>query len=114
MIKPFHVIYLIFLCTILNCADSGPIDVPQNLSATQGKYSDHIHIKWDSVSGATVYALFRRDEFSEEKDEVYFGDRVFYDDYNISVDEIFNYSVRAGGGDEKSKYSAEVEGYAEQ
>ena len=69
--------------------------IAQNLSATDGNYSDKITISWDSVTGASLYIVYRADS-STNVSVVYDSTAsTSYEDTDVTSDYLYTYYVKA-------------------
>jgi len=74
-----------------------PPSAPQNLSASQGEFTDKIKVAWDKESTADGYTLFRADinDFSSAT-EIQTGILTnFYDDSSVTIAQDYYYWVSA-------------------
>ncbi|QBG47147.1 hypothetical protein EGM51_06950 [Verrucomicrobia bacterium S94] len=78
-----------------------PLEIPVDVSATDGDYEDHTVITWDLIPEATYYYLYRGTT-SNELSAAYIGNTVtnIYNDIGGAVDQLYYYWVRPynGGG----------------
>ncbi len=76
--------------------DCDPLGSPANIDASSGTYADHVSVSWDSVGGASSYALYRStsDSFNEA---TLLGDNVAspLDDTSAECGQTYHYWVTA-------------------
>ncbi|MCD6282019.1 hypothetical protein J7J84_00215 [bacterium] len=72
-----------------------------SVTASDGAFSDHVHISWTSVKGAQGYILLRGDAPEETPVELgQFGaGTLAYDDYDCVLEQVYYYWVQALGED---------------
>ncbi|MFN3604162.1 MAG: C1 family peptidase [Leptonema sp. (in: bacteria)] len=68
---------------------------PGNITATKGTYSDKIMITWNSVSGATVYAILRLAPNGSEFTILGYAYNNFYEDKAVTPNTSYKYAVIA-------------------
>ncbi|MCK4778260.1 MAG: hypothetical protein KAS39_07745, partial [Actinomycetia bacterium] len=93
-------IFIIIILTLilLNCARS--IKPPDNVSATDGTYTNKVEISWDSVSGADEYYIYRctipatAETADNYYDELGHTDNTDYNDSTGSRGKKYYYRVR--------------------
>ena len=82
-----------------------PPSAPENISASQGKFTDKIQIIWDEVSTAVGYSLFRADtnDFSSATELQAGITTNIYNDFTVTIAQDYYYWVSAsnavGSGD---------------
>ena len=81
------------LSVALTNATSATSVIAQNVSATDGTYSDRIVITWDAVAGATGYFISVEDDNGGTG--AYIATSNTYTDYIVSSDYLYSYSVQA-------------------
>ena len=83
---------------------------PQNVSASQGAYSDRVQVSWNAVSGVTSYKVYRATSESGEKTLLGSGSSP-YPDYSAEAGTHYYYFVTAVNSDGESGFSAPAEGW---
>ncbi len=83
---------------------------PQNVSASQGAYSDRVEVSWNAVSGATSHKVYRAMSESGEKTLLGSGSSP-YRDYDAVAGTHYYYFVTAVNSDGESDFSAPAEGW---
>lgn len=96
--------------------DSGNVDAPTGVNATDGTYTDKVKISWNSVSGASYYKVYRATSESGTKTAItsWQSNRYYYD-YDVTPGTHYFYFVKAAtssSGDNASPYSDYDEGWA--
>lgn len=81
---------------------------PSGLKASSN-LKDKIELKWNPVKGASYYTVKRTHSKSKEKKE-FRTESSLYTDSDTAPGRIYHYSVSAGKGSEKTKYSENVTG----
>ncbi len=72
------------------------LETPSNVQASDGAYTDKIHVSWDPVWGATHYRVFRADSAGGEKyAQTGYQTNRFIDDRNVQQGETYYYYVSA-------------------
>ena len=71
------------------------------VTASDGAFSDHVHIEWTSIEGAVGYSVLRADAIDGAKAELASVDAAIlnYNDYDAVLEQIYYYWVRALGED---------------
>lgn len=69
---------------------------PVNLTASKGKFSDKISLKWEPVPGSVKYYIYRSQ--SEEGTSLEIGntESLFYDDLKAEAGNLYYYRIKAG------------------
>ncbi len=72
-----------------------------SVTASDGAYSNHVHVEWTSVEGAEGYILLRGDTMEETPVELdqFDAETLSYDDYSGTVGQTYYYWVQALGED---------------
>ncbi len=84
---------------------------PTGVSATDGTYSDHIRVTWNSASGATAYEVWRNDSNSSGS-ALKLGDYTSpFDDYGVTTGTTYYYWVKAKNSCGTSDFSLSDSGY---
>ena len=90
---------------------------PQNVSATDGLYTDQVRITWDSVPGASYYRVYRAASSGGTKTALgSWQTGTTYYDTTVTPGTTYYYFVTAAinsSGDRESIYSTSNTGYAE-
>jgi hypothetical protein len=85
---------------------------PTGVSATDGTYTDHIQVTWNSVSGATAYEVWRGQSNSSGS-ATNLGDKTSpFNDYDVTPGPTYYYWVKAKNSCGTSGWSASDSGYA--
>jgi len=98
--------------------DFGPLPapgVPGNIYATDGDFGDQVLVSWDAATGpVSLYEVFRDDTTCSGTplSSTGFFQNYFYDT-SVIPDVVYDYSVRARGGDGDSACSSFDSGYAD-
>lgn len=80
---------------------------PTNVDATNGTYTDHVHITWDAVEGTVSYRVYRgTDTYPQNATALgTWQSGTSYDDYSASTGTAYYYWVRATGLSTMSDWS---------
>ncbi|MFC1478942.1 kelch repeat-containing protein, partial [Candidatus Margulisiibacteriota bacterium] len=94
--------------------DSTPLSAPDDVSATDGTYSDKVRISWAAVSDAEKYYVYR----AYSTDSTYYSllsytTSTSYDDTSVTAGETYYYKVKAWNNSGYSEYSSADSGYAQ-
>ncbi|HDD25193.1 MAG TPA: hypothetical protein ENF52_07135, partial [Chloroflexi bacterium] len=89
-----------------------PPSVPQNVSASDGTYSNMVRVTWNAVSGATRYEVYRAVEKCGTYVKVGESTTTTYDDTNVDACRIYWYTARACNACGCSSDSVPDSGYA--
>jgi hypothetical protein len=84
---------------------------PSNVQASDGAYSDKVHVTWASSPGTTYYEVYRAPTLAETKSLVGSPSDSWYDDTTALVDTIYYYWVKACNEWGCSEYSAHDDGW---
>jgi hypothetical protein len=82
-----------------------------NLDASQGEFTDKVHLEWDGISGATVYILERNVVDRSFQDEIWTGEKTETDDSTAEQGVQYEYQVTAYGSSIETKKSKKAVGY---
>ena len=92
---------------------SGPPSAPSNVQASDGTYSNKVHITWNSVSGATRYEVYRASSSGGSYSQIASNvTGTSYDDTSVTAGQHYWYKVKACNGCGCSGYSSANEGWA--
>jgi hypothetical protein len=80
-------------------AFTGGVDAPENLEASDGTYTDGVHLSWSAVSGATQYKVYSTDSYSIDYAVPLTGwmSGTSYIDVSLDPGDYRNYWVQAAG-----------------
>lgn len=107
-----------FGCSALSEADSGyylapaPPLPPQNVQASDGTFSNRIHITWSASVGASYYELYRSDIPGADFLRIAQLSATSYDDQGIVLGRIYYYRVKACNSYGCSDFSEADAGFA--
>jgi|GEM_PF-825464 len=85
--------------------------VPTGVSATDGTYSDHIRVTWNSASGATGYEVWRSADSNSSLASKLGDSNSPFDDYGVTYGTYY-YWVKAKNSCGTSDFSSPDSGYA--
>lgn len=80
-------------CGILSCSTVPP--VPSGVTASDGGYTDRVHITWNQASGASYYVLYRSLTPTSGGSTLGSTQSTSYDDYSAVTSALYYYSVQA-------------------
>ncbi|MEZ5339180.1 MAG: PKD domain-containing protein [bacterium] len=86
--------------------------IAQNVSATDGDFTNKVRITWDSVSGATSYTILRADSENGSYSVLGTSNNEQYDDSTVTVDQIYWYKVRSESAPGAGGTSSADDGFA--
>lgn len=97
--------------------DSGwretPATAPENVTASDGTYSDKVVVEWDAAESGNEYMVYRAVGDSPNKSQVTgWQNETSYEDTDVTPDTFYHYWVRTRHLDSVSQYSEEDSGYA--
>ncbi|MDH5720001.1 MAG: fibronectin type III domain-containing protein [Spirochaetia bacterium] len=95
----------LMLLHLLNCSND-TLNAPENIKVSQD--GTPIKVEWDAVSGATAYAVSKKEANEAAFSTIYYADRLYYEDYNIISGYNYFYYVTAFSGDLESDPSETV------
>jgi len=84
---------------------------PSDVSASDGSYTDKVHLSWNSVSEATSYKVYRSLTYSGSKTLLGTVSGTSYDDTSGTADTTYYYWVKAVNNAGESDYSSYNTGY---
>ncbi|UCD28149.1 MAG: hypothetical protein JSV03_13795, partial [Planctomycetota bacterium] len=89
--------YMVDCPTDFSSSDAGWIDLstPGNMTASDGTFYAHVHIDWDSVTGATHYSLARSETPTGDPDGLGMLTTTSYDDETAVPGQTYYYWVQA-------------------
>jgi uncharacterized repeat protein (TIGR01451 family) len=88
-----------------------PPPPPTNVQASDGTYTDKIHITWNAFSGATSYEVYRAASSGGSKSKIGITSNTPYDDTSASVGTTYYYWLKAKNTYGTSGYSSSDTGY---
>jgi len=71
-------------------------EIPQNLSASDGAYPDHIRVSWNSISGVSSFSLWRNTVNDKNTASNIVSGVTYYYDYGVDPGQLYYYWVSAG------------------
>jgi hypothetical protein len=101
----------------LSTSDSGyrqgTIDPPDGVTASDGTFTDHVHVSWNSVASATRYAVYRNTSDSLEgiTNLAASTTGTQFDDTSAEPGRTYHYRVKAGTASSWSFFSDADTGY---
>lgn len=90
---------------------TGTLQAPENVSATDGDFTDKIHIAWNRSAGAASYEIYRAEDFSDAKTRVGTTTGTNFDDTTADCCIDYYYWVKAKKGSEESDFFYSDIGY---
>lgn len=100
---------------LIPVSQDGTLSVPSNVNASDGNYSDGVHVSWDAVSGATDYMLYRSDNAGSNGTAITgWSSSTTYTDASANNGIFYYYSVKAAqdaSGLNATDYSAMDDGW---
>jgi hypothetical protein len=82
---------------ILVMKGSKAVEIPQNLTATDGTYADRIRVNWSAISGAASYEVWRNTvDDAVTATHLASTASAYYDDYTAAPGQLYYYWVSAG------------------
>jgi fibronectin type 3 domain-containing protein len=90
---------------------TGTLQTPENVSATDGDFTDKIRITWDRSSGAASYDIYRAEDFSAPKTRLGSTTGTTFDDTTADCCIDYYYWVKAKKGGETSDFFYSDIGY---
>jgi predicted nucleotidyltransferase len=113
--------YFVKACNGNGCSDFSSHDtgyragtvpaIPTGVSATDGSYTDRVHISWNSVAGATYYEVYRSTSSEGTKTLLGSPSSSPYDDTSALVGTTYYYWVKACNDNGCSDFSSYDTGY---
>lgn len=95
------------LLALLGGGEPGVLEAPQNVTASNGSFTDRVTVAWDAVTGATYYQVYRCD--TEDGTYELISDNetlTTYDDTDPLVTDVnYYYKVKAFNGTTESEFS---------
>lgn len=86
---------------------------PTGVTASDGAFTDHVHVAWNASTGAAGYWVYRNTVSSPPAGQIAFTNLLTYDDFSAVSGQLYFYWVRAiAGGGAVSPYSTPDAGYA--
>ncbi|HHV06166.1 MAG TPA: hypothetical protein GXX60_06580 [Anaerolineaceae bacterium] len=104
-------------CSAISEGDSGfaaiPVpDIPNDVAASDGTFTDRVQINWTQVSGANHYQVFRADQQNATRNLIGTSSIGSFDDTNTIIEKIYWYWIKACQDDVCSDFSFEDSGFA--
>jgi fibronectin type 3 domain-containing protein len=88
---------------------TGTLQAPENVSATDGDFTDKIRITWDRSPGAASYEIYRAEDFGAPKTRLGATSGTTFDDSTADCCIDYYYWVKAGkGGDESDFFFSDI------
>ncbi len=102
------------LFSAYSAADSGYVlSRPTGIAASDGTYTNKVHVSWNAVLGATSYRVYR----STASDGTYYWQvtttAISWDDTNVSPNTNYYYKVQASNADATTGFSTYNRGYSQ-
>jgi fibronectin type 3 domain-containing protein len=95
------------LLALLGGGGEDTLDAPQNVTASNGSFTDRVTVSWDAVDGATYYQVYRCD--TEDGTYELISDNetaTTYDDTDTLItDQNYYFKVKAFNGSSESEFS---------
>lgn len=87
-------------CSDLSDADGGyrgtkVTGVPTNVQASDGTYTDKVHITWDAVTGAGYYEIWRSTDYAGTYTDIAQTSSTTYDDTTAAIGTTYWYKIKA-------------------
>ena len=102
-------------CSLYSAPDTGwqgAGTLPSGIQASDGTYSDKIRISWDAYSGASIYEVYRADDYNGTKVfQGYATDPWYNDTQNLTPGEDYWYWVKVCGPFLCGDYSSRDDGW---
>ncbi|RJP39791.1 MAG: hypothetical protein C4548_11200 [Desulfobacteraceae bacterium] len=90
---------------------TGTLQPPENVSATDGDFTDKIRITWDRSPGAASYEIYRAEDFADPKTRLGSTTNITFDDTTADCCIDYYYWVKAKKGSEASDFFYSDIGY---
>jgi len=90
---------------------TGTLQAPENVTATDGDFTDKIHITWDRSVGAAFYDIYRAEDFAAAKTRLGSTTGTTFDDTTADCCIDYYYWVKAKKGGEESDFFYSDIGY---
>ncbi|HHV06165.1 MAG TPA: peptidoglycan DD-metalloendopeptidase family protein [Anaerolineaceae bacterium] len=114
--------YFVKACSTTGCSeystgDSGfalipAPDIPTEVDASDGTYTDRVQITWSTVEWALNYQVFRANSSTGTKTQIGTSDSLSYSDLDIIHEVVYWYFIKACNDTGCSNYSVGDSGYA--
>lgn len=104
----------LYSVSVVHLEATAPPSAPTGLSATDGAYTDKVHLSWNIATGATRYEIYRNSTNSHTGETLLTDSQTSasYDDYSVIKDVPYYYWVKACNSQGCSGYSNVDSGYA--
>ncbi|HCL57509.1 MAG TPA: hypothetical protein DHW82_10940 [Spirochaetia bacterium] len=108
--KDCNAVYVMY-DDIANQPEEKKAEIPQNVSASQGTYTDQIRIMWAKVENIDSYIIYRADAESDNFKKISDSADNEYIDTEIKSGKSYRYAVKAVNRSGESDYSDIAEGF---
>jgi fibronectin type 3 domain-containing protein len=117
MLKYYSIILSVSMFFGINCAKLPmPKTLPSTslINASDGTSSDYVGIRWNTVSGAKKYYIYRSDAINGQFSKIGISSTDEYFDYNVVLQQTYFYKIAAIGYDSsEGKQSSIDSGYSD-
>lgn len=115
--KRLFILFLILITAFIgaySCSPTTPPDTPENVSASDGEYTNKIVITWDSTRKTNGYKIYRSTTKYSEYEEIATTPNTSYEDSSVTDLEIYYYKVKSYNELGESDYSDDDSGFLQE